>query len=148
LEGTSERKLEEIVRAALTAMGSLIALASGPYPGSKTKKYIVQNTMSLSWRIGRAVFKARHFNTIATVGESIIKEVGGEGSAKVIFKGKIVGVERRLFHGHIYGEVIIEAGDISGQNKEPEVTGKLKIPYKNENIFALHHEGSTEKVFG
>jgi len=136
---TSEKKAEEILRAALSEMGSHVAVANGPYDGKRTKKYIIGNTVSLSWRIGRAVFQARQENAISRVGERIIKEVGGEGSAKVIFKGKIVRVERRLFNGHVYGEVIIEAMDVSGRGQvlEQGMSGKLKIPFKNENLFAI-----------
>lgn len=146
---TSERKAEEILRAALSEMGSHVAVANGPYDGKRTKEYIIGNTLSLSWRIGRAVFQARQENAIAQVGERIIKEVGGDGSAKVIFKGKIVLVERRLFNGHVYGEVVIEAMDVTGrgQGVAEGMNGKLKIPFKNENLFAIHtDEEGKEKV--
>jgi DUF917 family protein len=86
--------------------------------------------MSLAWRIGRAVALARCSNTVDTVAEAIVAEVGGEETASVLFKGKIVGVERTLRMGHAYGEVIIE-GEGDGTSKE-----KLVIPFKNENIFA------------
>jgi DUF917 family protein len=62
--------------------------------------------------------------------EAIVAEVGGAETASVLFKGKIVGVERTLRMGHAYGEVIIE-GEGDGTSKE-----KLVIPFKNENIFA------------
>jgi len=96
--------------------------------------------MSLAWRIGRAVALSRCSNTIDTVAEAIVAEVGGAETAAVLFKGKIVGVERTLRMGHAYGEVIIE-GEGDGMTKE-----KLVIPFKNENIFAkkVYADGQEE----
>lgn len=93
--------------------------------------------------------QARQNNHIDTVAETVIDQVGGSESAKVLFKGKIVAVERTLRMGHVYGEVIIEASDISASpsssnNTTPEFSGKIKIPFKNENIAAmkLQNDGS------
>jgi DUF917 family protein len=56
----------------------------------------------------------------------------------VLFKGKIIGVERVLRMGHAYGEVIIEStsGD-KGPTKE-----RMVIPFKNENIYAKKEDAS------
>ncbi|EHK98436.1 putative Hydantoin utilization protein A [Glarea lozoyensis 74030] len=88
---------------------------------------------------GRAVALSRSLNSIDTVAESIINEVGGEESAKVLWKGKITGVERTLRMGHVYGEVIIENVDMTGTGDPGDIaTGKkLKIPFKNENILTI-----------
>lgn len=127
----TELDAERALRAALSQMGSHVGCAKGPVSGANTKHWVVENTMSLSWRIGRAVSLSRCTNTIDTVAESIIDEVGGAESAKVLFKGKIVGVERILKMGHAYGEVIIESTEEGEGAKE-----KLVIPFKNENIYA------------
>ena len=114
-----------------------------------TKRWVVEHTISLSWRIGRAVAHARASNRIDNVAESIIEEVGGDGSAKVLFKGKIVGCDRTLRMGHVYGEVIIEGADNNGttSNEKIQYMGKLKIPFKNENIAAYKIEDDgTERV--
>ncbi|KAK7397579.1 hypothetical protein QQX98_013054 [Neonectria punicea] len=124
----TELDVERAFRAALSQMGSHVGCAKGPVTGQNTKKWVVENTMSLSWRIGRAVALSRCTNTVDTVAESIIAEVGGSESARVLFKGKIVGVERVTRMGHAYGEVIIES--TSGLAKE-----RLVIPFKNENIY-------------
>lgn len=132
LRATSEHMVERMMRAALSEMGSKVAMANGPFPGSKTKEYIVENTISLAWRIGRAVAACRQHNELEEVAEAIIDEAGG---GKVLFKGKIVEVARRLIKGHSYGEIVIEAADISGKGTV-EYKGKMKIPFKNENILA------------
>ena len=141
----SELMVERAFRAALSQMGSHVGCAKGPVSGKNTKTWVVEHTISLSWRIGRAVALCRSLNTIETVAESIISEVGGSASAKVLFKGKIVGVERTLRMGHVYGEVIIEGMSLKGDG-ESEFKGRLKIPFKNENIVAILEEDGSETV--
>jgi DUF917 family protein len=145
-QAKSELMVERAFRAALSQMGSHVGCAKGPVSGKNTKSWIVEHTISLSWRIGRAVALSRSLNQIDTVAESIISEVGGDGSAKVLFKGKIVGVERTLRTGHVYGEVIIEAMDVNNSD-EPNGKGRYKIPFKNENILAIEDmEDGSETV--
>ncbi|KAK6069987.1 hydantoinase protein [Seiridium cupressi] len=127
----TELEAERAFRAALSQMGSHVVCAKGPVSGANTKSWVVENTVSLSWRIGRAVAMSRCTNEIDTVAESIIDEVGGPKSAKVLFKGKIVGVERITKMGHAYGEVIIA----SSAENESGLTERIIIPFKNENIF-------------
>jgi DUF917 family protein len=146
LSATSEQKIEQVLRAALAEMGSHVGLARGPYSGLKTKAYVVENTISLAWRIGRAVALCRQSSRLDNVAEVIVDELGGNESARVLFKGKIVEVVRKLIKGHLYGEVVIEATDISGKGIV-EFEGKLKIPFKNENIMATReHDDGTQRV--
>ncbi|KAL2884467.1 hypothetical protein SGCOL_000415 [Colletotrichum sp. CLE4] len=156
---SSDKQVERVMRAALAEMGSQVAVADPPVTGAETKRWVVEHTISQSWRIGRAVTKARKLNRVDNVAETIIEECGGHGSAKVLFKGKIVGVERVLRKGHVYGELVIEGADIctsdepgEGETKQ-RFTGFVKIPFKNENIAAIKatsarsgpHEVETEK---
>lgn len=136
----TELDAERALRAALSQMGSHVGCAKGPVSGKNTKLWCVENTMSLAWRIGRAVALSRCTNTIDNVAEAIVAEVGGTETAAVLFKGKIVGVERTLRMGHAYGEVVIE-GEGVGSSKE-----SLIIPFKNENIFAkrVYADGKEE----
>ncbi|KAH8591452.1 hypothetical protein B0O99DRAFT_719044 [Bisporella sp. PMI_857] len=133
----NELMVERTFRAALSQLGSYVACAKGPVTGANTKKWVVEHTISLSWRIGRAVALSRSINDIDNVAEAIIGEVGGADSAKVLFRGKIVGVDRFLKLGHVYGEVIIEALTETDGQKET-----LKVPFKNENILAVKVEAS------
>ncbi|KAJ3950268.1 uncharacterized protein N0V96_001412 [Colletotrichum fioriniae] len=140
---SSDKQVERVMRAALAEMGSQVAVADPPVTGAETKRWVVEHTISQSWRIGRAVAKARKLNCVDNVAETIIEECGGHGSAKVLFKGKIVGVERVLRKGHVYGELVIEGADISTSEEEgqeadkKQSTGFVKIPFKNENIAAI-----------
>ncbi|KAI3534091.1 hydantoinase/oxoprolinase [Colletotrichum filicis] len=139
--------VDRALRASCSEMGSRVGMAAKPTTTDKVKKFGVLNTVSLAWRIGRCIALCQATNTMSTVAESIIKEAGGLEAAKVLFRGKIVKVERRLFKGHSYGEVHIaafESGDEdeAANNKERVAAvaqgGTMKIPFKNENILAEH----------
>ncbi|KAH9886838.1 hypothetical protein F4778DRAFT_440929 [Xylariomycetidae sp. FL2044] len=153
----TELDAERAFRAALSQMGSHVGCAKGPVSGANTKAWVVENTISLSWRIGRAVALSRCCNTIETVAESIVDEVGGSESARVLFKGKIVGVERVTRIGHAYGEVVIESTEEKKTKEQKQADGeeekanggavfrrrrdRLVIPFKNENILAKKVDG-------
>ena len=137
---TSDLKVEQVIRAALSQMGSAVGTADAPVTGEETRRWAVEHTISLSWRIGREVARATKENRIDNVAESIIDAVGGPETGRVLFKGKIIGVERKLWMGHVYGEVIIEGTDA-------QFSGKVKIPFKNENIAAIRmHDGQEIKT--
>lgn len=162
-KAASDAAVEKIIRAALSQMGSQVGAADPPVTGAEMKRWVVENTVSQAWRLGRAVARARAMNRLDEVAETIVEECGGGqkgAAAKVLFKGKIVGVRRTLRMGHVYGECIIEGMDVTddttsttndgegtggqrgsqGVDGEEKVgfTGKrIKIPFKNENIAAI-----------
>lgn len=70
---------------------------------------MIKNTISLSWRLGRAVMLAERQHNIGNIGQVLVDAVGGPSTAKVLFAGKITGVERKTFKGHTIGEVQISA---------------------------------------
>ncbi|CAI6094656.1 unnamed protein product [Clonostachys chloroleuca] len=145
----TELDAERALRAALSQMGSHVGCAKGPVSGKNTKKWVLENTMSLSWRIGRAVTLSRCANTIDTVAESIIAEVGGSESARVLAKGKIIGVERIVKMGHTYGEAIIELTASQDDNGIVSASAKERviIPFKNENIYAKKIDADGKEEF-
>ncbi|KAL1863139.1 hypothetical protein Daus18300_008132 [Diaporthe australafricana] len=145
---TSDLQVERALRAALSQMGSHTGCAESPLSGAETKRWVVEHTISAAWRIGRAVEKARRANIVDEVAEEIVKEVGGSQAARVLWKGKIVGVTRTLRMGHVYGECLIEgmdvseakegdAGALNGGQGRSRFEGLIKIPFKNENIAAI-----------
>ncbi|OTB06716.1 hypothetical protein M426DRAFT_9495 [Hypoxylon sp. CI-4A] len=147
-KATSDLQVERILRAALSQMGSGVGFADPPVTGSECRRWAVEHTISQSWRIGRAVAKARKSNRVDNVAETILAECGGPEAGKVLWKGKIVGVERTLRMGHIYGECIVEGADVVDEETaakiqqtegptKPQFQGKIKIPFKNENIAAI-----------
>lgn len=148
--------VDRALRASCTEMGSRVGMAARPTKTEYVRKFGVLNTVSLAWRIGRCIARCEVTNQLSMVAEAIIEEAGGPDAAKVLFRGKIVAVERRLVKGHSYGTIIIDAfGDddkdeeISGNKTKSLVSGgTLKIPFKNENIFAEHtsKEGQTRII--
>ena len=138
--------VDRALRASCAEMGSRVGKAAKPTTGDKVRRFGVLNTVSLAWRIGRCIAWAETTNTLSTVAEAIVNEVGGAKSAKILFRGKIVAVERRLFKGHSYGSIAIaglssdEDEGVDNANRMPALVtgGKLRIPFKNENIYAEH----------
>ncbi|KAI6168449.1 hydantoinase [Pisolithus thermaeus] len=129
------------LRAACVEMGTDVGLASKPLKAKDLQMSMISNTVSLSWRIGRAIALARKQSNIRQVGRIIVDAVGGSRSAKVLFSGKIADVRRRLYKGHTIGEVVITAlayeNDDSSEAIE-KFTGSLVVPFKNENLYAEH----------
>ncbi|KPM37576.1 hypothetical protein AK830_g8985 [Neonectria ditissima] len=153
-KASSDAHVERIIRAALSEMGSQVGAADAPVTGAETKRWVVEHTLSQSWRIGRAVARARLENKVDSVAEIILDECGGPSAGKVLWKGKIVGVERTLRNGHVYGECLIEGADVredaadaQGNKASGQFNGLVKIPFKNENIAALRvHPGRKEEL--
>ncbi|KXT16246.1 hypothetical protein AC579_6941 [Pseudocercospora musae] len=147
-KASNDEIVDRALRASCAEMGSRVGKAAKPTTSQRVRDYGVLNTVSLAWRIGRCIATAEVNNTLSTVAEQIVEQVGGTKSAKVLFRGKIVGVERRLFKGHSYGTITIaslsaneddDSADLKAQ-RLPAVkeTGTLTIPFKNENIYAEH----------
>lgn len=140
--------VDRALRASCAEMGSRVGMAARPTNAERVRRYGVLNTVSLAWRIGRSIARCEAGSRLSSVAEAIIEESGGDEAAKVLFRGKIVAVERRLVKGHSYGTVHIAAFGDSDHDEEEEQSagraralvagGTLKVPFKNENIFAEH----------
>ncbi|WEW61398.1 hypothetical protein PRK78_006888 [Emydomyces testavorans] len=152
---TDDEIVDRALRACCSEMGSRVGMAAKPTTTDRVQKYGVVNTVSLAWRIGRCIARANATNTVSTVAEQMIDEIGGATAAKVLFRGKIIAVEQYLFKGHSYGEITIQQAQQADEeqlnrdnNMMPAVAvgGVLKIPFKNENIYAQHvSEAGAEK---
>ena len=148
---SNDEIVDRALRASCSEMGSRVGMAARPTNTAYVQKYGVINTCSLAWRIGRCIAIAQVTNSVATVAESIIKEAGGKNAAKVLYRGKIVSVERRLYKGHSHGEITIVATQddehefIPGRSEVIAQGGTLMIPFKNENILAEHKTESEER---
>ncbi|KAK8017357.1 d-amino acid hydantoin hydrolase (hydantoinase) [Apiospora rasikravindrae] len=150
--------VDRALRASCSEMGSRVGMASCPTTAEKVGNFSVLRTVSLAWRIGRCIARAEATNTLSTVAESIVQEAGGEKSAKVLFRGKIVAVERRLFKGHSHGSITIAGLSASEEENSGigqhgimpafKTGGTLMIPFKNENLFAEHtaEDGTTKTI--
>ncbi|KAK8159742.1 hypothetical protein IWX90DRAFT_309224 [Phyllosticta citrichinensis] len=142
---TTDEIVDRALRASCSEMGSRVGMAAKPTTAEIVSKFAVQKTMSLAWRIGRCIARAQASNTLSKVCESIVDEVGGQKTARILFRGKIINVERRLFKGHSYGTITIggipadeeEAGVADAMPAEAE-GGTMQIPFKNENLYCEH----------
>ncbi|KAH5571637.1 hypothetical protein HBI24_211350 [Parastagonospora nodorum] len=147
-KASNDEIVDRALRASCSEMGSRVGLAARPSTKQRVQDFGVLNTVSLAWRIGRCIATAEVTNTLSTVAEAIIDQVGGHQSACILFRGKIVEVERRLFKGHSYGSITIaslnsdeeEDSSTSQASRMPARAsgGTLTIPFKNENIYAEH----------
>jgi len=72
-----------------------VGLASRPLDTEYVGTAMIKNTVSLSWRIGRAIALARKQSSLSRIGSIVVDAVGGSKSAKVLFMGKITDVRRR-----------------------------------------------------
>lgn len=132
------------LRAACVEMGTHVGQASCPLKADYVDNAMIKNTVSLSWRIGRAIALARRQSSLSRIGSILVDAVGGSNSARMLFVGKITDVRRRLYKGHTIGEVVITAltvdDDVDDDPDHPieHFAGTLTIPFKNENLYAEH----------
>lgn len=137
-----------------------VGLASRPLRVADLDRMLIANTVSLAWRIGRAVMLAKKQSGLGRIGQVVVNAVGGPNTARVLFSGKITDVRRRcvyffrvfstgdvhgrgrVYKGHTIGEVVIVGlppeSDTEEEKEEDTFTGTLVIPFKNENIYAQH----------
>lgn len=145
VKASNDEIVDRALRASCSEMGSRVGMCAKPTTTDKVRQFGVMNTCSLAWRIGRCIARAEATNSLSRVGEAIVNETGGPRSSKILFRGKIVNVERRLYKGHSLGEVHIagildDEDEAKDKNRMSAVVsgGLLKIPFKNENIIAEH----------
>jgi hypothetical protein len=90
--------------------------------------------MSLAWRLGRAVELADKQANVSNIGPVIVDVFGGPTAARVLFAGKIVHVDRRVYKGHTVGDVTVvplaasEADDSEENIYDGSVTSRLIAP--------------------
>ncbi|ODN83362.1 hypothetical protein L202_01517 [Cryptococcus amylolentus CBS 6039] len=147
------KDIDRVLRGACIEMGTSASVAARPLSKDELITPLIRNTVSQSWRIGRAVALANRQAQIGNIGNILVDVLGGPKSAKVLFEGKIHSVGRRLYKGHSYGEIEIHAlaGDDEDEigPKKERFRGVVKIPFKNENLLAeTTLDGKTEVVAG
>lgn len=106
-------------------MGTLVGHANRPLTAEFCRRAMIKNTLSLSWRIGRAVMLANKEAQIGRIGEVVIDALGGTRTGRVLFAGKITSVTRKVYKGHTVGEVII-GSVLPDEDDGPRFEGSLK----------------------
>jgi DUF917 family protein len=122
----SPYRVEAYARALTIEMGGSAALAMPLLRGRDMKANIIRDTMTLAQRIGDVVLAERKR------GEEPAEAVAAVGNGHVLFRGKIVDVERRTVKGFARGKLkLVGFGD-------PNDT--LEIAFQNENLIAWRND--------
>ena len=116
---------DSILRAACVEMGTHAGAASRPLTRLECEGCMVKNTVSQAWRLGRSVALANKTANIGQIGSVLVDALGGKSASKVLFSGKIMEVNRRIFKGHTVGEIVVKAVG-AGEEDEGEA-GKEKF---------------------
>ncbi|CUM68153.1 uncharacterized protein PRCAT00005870001 [Priceomyces carsonii] len=134
----NDMQLENISRDAYVYSGVNVGTTNNSMTIEQVNSRTVKNSTSLAWRIGKAVMIARSQCEIEDLPKRIIEAVGSSQSAKHLFTGKFIEIERKIIRGYTYGEAVLESVDDS------KVT--YRMPFKNENILCYKKNQDEEKV--
>ena len=115
--------MERASRKICVEMGSIASTCKAPRTGSEVKDWGIHFTTSKAIGIGRRVREAqrRHEDPVA----AILDEAGG----KILFRGKIIDVDRRATKGFLRGRAIIDGLDADRGSR-------LEIAFQNEWVVA------------
>ena len=127
----SAKQAEEFARSLTIEMGGSAGLVMPVMTGAQLKATIIRDTLSLAKRIGETVLdcRARGIEPAPVIAELC--------RGQVLFRGKIIDVERRTVQGFARGKLIISAFTPLGPPKA--LRGSLEIEFQNENLIARSH---------
>lgn len=115
-------RVEQFARSLTVEMGGSAPMAMPCMSGRQMKSAIIRGTLSLAQRMGEAVLKARRNNANPS---EVIAELG---HGRVLFRGKIVDVERRTVKGFARGRLKLVAFG--------KANDTMEIVFQNENLVA------------
>jgi DUF917 family protein len=121
------KEIDSIMRGACVEMGTAAGTAGRPLTKPQVQQCLIRNTISQSWRIGREVALARLKANLGNLGPVLVEALGGPKSAKVLFSGKIMAVNRKLHKGHSVGEVVIHALQAEEEEDEDPVRPRQRF---------------------
>lgn len=129
LDTLDNAMLEHISRGIAVRMGGVAHIAEYVMTGEEVKRTAIPNTISLCMKLGKAIRLANEqkSNPIEAIQRVTRESIYGE--AMVLFKGKVMDVERRSTDGFVRGKAVVEGFD--------EFNGeKLQVDFQNENLMA------------
>lgn len=120
----SAASVENLLRPLCTAMGCSAGYASCPLPAGELRgRALVAHSLSLAWRLGKAVVEAQHAKHAAP------HAVAAQGGGKVVFTGKVMEVERNTTAGFARGHLmLLGMEECEGQT--------CMVRFQNENLVA------------
>lgn len=125
---TDNRRMEWLARGITIRLGGVAHIAEYAMSGAEVKRTAVPRTLSLGLSLGRAVRVAReeHTDPIEAVRRALAPTL--YNSLRVLFRGKVVDVERRTVEGFARGRARFTGYD--GESS-------LEISFQNENLVAV-----------
>ncbi|KAK6212818.1 hypothetical protein LQW54_004907 [Pestalotiopsis sp. IQ-011] len=122
-------------------LGLGCAVCANPLAGSVIKEYAVPNTLSQAWFLGKAVHLARRQKV------DHVDAIFAETPGKLLYRGKILDVQRYIGGGYTMGVVIIAPveDDDAQRNGDERMSPDqhMRIPFQNEYLYAaLSPDGS------
>jgi DUF917 family protein len=126
--GADNRQMEWLARGITIRLGGVAHIAEYSMTGSQVKRTAVPRTLSMGIALGRAVREAResHRDPIAAMQEVLAPTL--YNTLRVLFRGKVVDVERRTTEGFARGAARFTSFD-GGSS--------LEIRFQNENLVAV-----------
>ena len=129
------------MRGACVEMGTAAGTAGRPLTKPQVQQCLIRNTLSQSWRIGREVALARLKANLGNLGPVLVEALGGPKAAKVLFSGKIMEVNRKLYKGHSVGEVVIQALQADEEEDEDPARPRQRFHGTMTSEFSSKREG-------
>ncbi|KAB8260878.1 hypothetical protein BDV32DRAFT_158568 [Aspergillus pseudonomiae] len=141
LHAESSRRAETMARSQCVDLGNKVALSTAPLTGAETKKYIIPNTISQAWYIGRAVYRARQSKA------DMIEAIFDTSPGKLLYTGKVIDVKRDVSCGYTMGYCLL--APLSSDEREIAISSScrdgmleesrcLVIPFQNEFLYAAY----------
>lgn len=125
--------LERYARAVTVQMGGAAGYAFPAMSGADARRTSVPMTLTLAERIGAHVRRARREH--ADPVRAVLDVAGGE----VLFRGKVVDVQRRMAAGFARGLLVLEGlGDDRGD--------RMIVEFQNENLIARRNDAVAAAV--
>ena len=126
----SPKRAEQYGRAVTIEMGGTAALAMPSMTGHDMKRTIIADTYTLAQKLGDTVLAARRRN------EEPSEAVAAVGNGRVLFRGKIVDVERKTVQGFARGRIRLVGYGSAGDGQELDT---FEVVFQNENLVAWHN---------
>lgn len=123
IECPSPEWAERLGRAVVVAQGGAAVIAQYPMRGADLKRSAIRGTISLALEIGRTVLQAGRRT------DTVLQALTTRFGAAVLFRGKVIELERRTEGGFVRGSLTIAGlGDRAGTS--------CAVSFQNENLVA------------
>jgi len=136
VESDSNHRMEWLARGVTIRMGGAAYMSMYPMTAAEVRRTAIPGTLGLAQGIGATLRKARraHRDPFAALTDMLATTIYSHGA--VLFRGKVIDVERRTVEGFARGRALLESFD-GGD--------RLELTFQNEYLVA-RSEGETRAV--